>query len=626
MDGFLSYLAATTSPGVLTLALVLGAFGGLIAGLTPGVSGRAGLLLVTPVAIGMGPVAGAAFLVSFHSVVHTSGSVPAILLGAPTSAAEAATVIDGYAMTRKGEGARAIGAALAASVVGGIIGALLLLGLAPAALGAASYLGSPEIAAISILGLLSISALAGGSMAGGLITAAMGLVIATIGIDPITGTARFTGGFAQLGDGVSAAALVTGLFVVPELAARHANGAGPPAQTARSDFAAVMGGLIETLRYRWLLLRTSALSAVVGMAPGLGAAVAVWIAYGHARQTEPSEVPYGEGAIAGVIAPEAANNAKEGGALAPTLFFGVPGSSGMGILLAAFMVMGVEVGPRMLTNTPEFITLLGLTIIAANLIAAPMCLLLLPAMARFAAIRPQAIAPVALTAGVAASLLTEPGMATLLMVAAFSILGLVLKSADLPRAPLLLGFVLAPGIETGLVRAGMIQGWEALLRPGVLLIAAIGVLAMAVTIIGWARRRGSEAERVAQPARGLPLALLVLGLLGLVAVFGLSGAPVSARVLPAGAGAIALTAAGLLAWRLRKSDVATRKAETPFDWPLLGMLAAMLAVVPLSGAPLAAAGFVAAALVFQARVGWMAGVTTGLLTGAAVFGLERLMP
>jgi putative tricarboxylic transport membrane protein len=449
MSDFLGYLATAASPGALALALLLGAFGGLVAGLTPGVSGRAGLLLVTPVAIGMGPVAGAAFLIAFHSVVHTSGSVPAILLGAPTSAAEAATVIDGYAMTRKGEGGRAIGAALAASVVGGIIGALLLLALAPVALSAARYLGSPEIAAISILGLLSISALAGGSMAAGLLTASLGLVVAAIGLDPITGAARFTGGLAQLSDGISAAALVTGLFVVPELVARHTASTATPPAAADSDFRAVITGFRETLTHRWLLLRTSVISAVVGMAPGLGAAVAVWIAYGHARQTEPSVVPYGEGAIAGVIAPEAANNAKEGGSLAPTLFFGVPGSSGMGILLAAFMVMGVEVGPRMLTNTPEFVYLLGLTIIAANLIAAPMCLMLLRAMARFATIRPEVVAPVALTAGVTASLLTEPGVATLAMVAIFSLLGLLLKAGGLPRAPLLLGFVLAPGWRPG---------------------------------------------------------------------------------------------------------------------------------------------------------------------------------
>ena len=142
-------------------ALLAGTLAGLLAGLTPGVNGRAGLMLVTPIAVGFGPSAGAVFLIAFHSVVHTSGSVPAILLGTPTSSTEAATAVDGYAMTRRGEAARAIGATLSASAFGGLVGALFLFMAVPVALALITHIGTPEVAALSALGLLSMAALSG---------------------------------------------------------------------------------------------------------------------------------------------------------------------------------------------------------------------------------------------------------------------------------------------------------------------------------------------------------------------------------------------------------------------------------------------------------------------------------
>ena len=163
----------------------------------------------------------------------------------PTSVTEAATVIDGYAMTRKGEGARAIGITVGSSMVGGVIGALVLLGLAPVALAAARYFGAPEMAALSLLGLLSIAALSGGSMAGGLMSAALGVLIAAVGLDAFSGTTRFTFGSLELLDGVNAAAVVTGMFIVPEMVLRPTAGAAP-VRTA-TQLSAVWGGVLQAL-------------------------------------------------------------------------------------------------------------------------------------------------------------------------------------------------------------------------------------------------------------------------------------------------------------------------------------------------------------------------------------------
>lgn len=630
MSGFsalIDSLAATAPPEQLLLVILAGTALGLIAGLMPGVSGRTGLVLVTPLAIGMGPIAGAVFLVAFHSVIHTSGSVPAILLGTPTSAAEAATVIDGYAMTRKGEGARAIGASLAASAIGGVIGAVLLLMLAPAALSAVQHIGAPESAALSIFGLMSIAALSSGGMAGGVaggvLTACIGILLAAVGLDGFSETGRFTFDIVELTDGINVATLVTGLFVVPELLVRRTAALG--IESADIGKASVLRGFRETLRYRWLLLRTSLLGAVVGLVPGLGASVAVWLAYGHARQSHPSATPYGEGAIEGVIAPEAANNSKEGGSLVPTLFFGIPGSSGMGILLASFMLIGVEVGPRMLNNQPEFIYLMGLTNIVSNLIAVPICLLVLPLMARIALIRQELVAPVALAAAIAATWMTEPIGFTLLSILVLSALGLLLKLANLPRAPLLLGFVLGPAMEMGILRSSIIHGFGALSRPGVLLIAGIALICALPAVIRHFDRRCSPSAPP-PPADTSALLLPTVILLSLTmsaAAIGLRDVAPLSRLIPGSAIAVGLGAALIVLVQAIRQRASDRPSSLP-DYQLLALAIALVAGIWLIGAPAAAGLFVIASLLLLARLRPIIAVPVGLSVGIIVYLLETL--
>lgn len=612
-------------PGALLLALIAGTIGGLFAGLMPGVSGRVGLVLVTPLAVTMGPIAGAVFLVAFHSVIHTSGSVPAILIGAPTSSVEAATVIDGYPMTRKGEGPRAVGASLAASAVGGVIGAILLLLLAPIALTAARYIGAPESAALSLLGLLSIAALSSGGMtggiAGGIATACLGIIIASVGLDNFSNAGRFTFDLPVLSDGINVAVIVTGMFVIPELVI--ARGSPSVEQHTELGKSAVLDGFFEALRYRWLLLRTSLLGTGIGLIPGLGAGVAVWIAYGHARQSEPSKVAYGEGAIQGVIAPEAANNSKEGGALAPALFFGIPCSSGMGILLAAFMLIGVEIGPRMMMKNPEFVYLMGLTNIASNLIAVPICLVILPLMARLATLRIEAVAPVALAAGISATWLTEPILFTLITMLVFSALGLILKMANLPRAPLLLGFVLAPAIEQGMMRASMIQGMDSFTRPGVLVIVAVASALSAPALIRKYRRRDAPVQAFEPPNRALVPALAVIALVMLAGLFGLPDVPLLGRLKPGIAGAVGLVAIATIAWHMRSARGAWSIGSRP-DGALLALVIAMFAAIPFIGVAAAAAMFVILGMIWRAGVRAPWALLTGAPLGSVVYLLDNI--
>ncbi len=487
-------------------SMALGSVLGLLMGLIPGINGRIGLLLVIPFVLGIDPMVGAVFLVAMHAVIHTSSSIPAILFGTPTSAVEAATVVDGFQLVRKGQAGEAVGVLIMSSLGGGLIGAVGLLLLAPIFSIMISYIATPEIAALSCLGLLAISALSNCGLAIGFAVAALGILTSTIGLDAMTGSHRFVFGNLELWDGVNIAAVVAGLFAIPEMTAKADD---EPRNAPPTRFNNMTAGLFLTLKHYSLLIRSSIIGFVVGFIPGLGAGTAVWLAYGEARKTSVSEIPFGQGAIAGVIAPEAANNAKEGGALAPLLFLGIPGTTSMAILAGAFTTMGVEIGPRMLTTHPQLIATLAWTIVIANLIAVPICLAVTPTIARFAALRRKQVLPFALVASVAAAMMVDKGNAALFQIAVFSVIGLGLTVANVSRAPFLLGFVIGPLLEKTLIRSSMIYGWGGFMRPGVWVIIGLAIVFLLLS------RRKAESIAVSKPDQPLGgvTALLVIGLL-----------------------------------------------------------------------------------------------------------------
>jgi putative tricarboxylic transport membrane protein len=230
-------------------------------------------------------------------------------------------------------------------------------------------------------------------------------------------------------------------FRHPRVAARPAGRRCGWPGNAYSD---VVAGCRQTARNGWLVLRSSVLGIVVGFIPGLGASVAVWLAYGHASSTTRPDVPFGQGAIEGVIAPEAANNSKEGGAMLPTLLFAVPGTSSMGILLGAFALLGIEVGPGMVAHDPWIIQMAGWVILVANLLAFPICLAIAPFLTRLAALHRAMVVPFALMASTMAALAISPSAETLVQIVVFGALGTALAHLDWPRAPFVLGFVIGP--------------------------------------------------------------------------------------------------------------------------------------------------------------------------------------
>ena len=349
-------------------------------------------------------------------------------------------------MTEKGEGSRAIGAALTSSVAGGIVTVFFALAMVPLLLPVIMGIYSADMVFVILLGLLFVAVLAGRSVVKGLISGALGLLISFIGFQVVTGVSRFTFGSPFLYDGISLIPVALGLFAIPEII--------DLAVRAKDVF-----------RHWGLWLRSSIIGYIVGVIPGIGGDVAVFVAYGQAKQTAKHPERFGTGIVEGVIAPESANNAKEAGALLTTLALGIPGSASMALLLGAFVIVGLVPGPAMMTEHLDLSLTLFLVIIAANIIAAAICFLAAPHLLKIAIVPSRILAPLVIVIALVGVFASRQQFADVIITLVISGLGLALKKFGYSRPALLLAFVLGGLFEQYLYLALAASGPLFFLRP-----------------------------------------------------------------------------------------------------------------------------------------------------------------
>lgn len=464
-------------------AMLLGIGIGFVVGILPGIGGPATLAILVPFTFGMDAFQAFALLMGMMTVTGTSGDITAVLFGIPGETPSAATVVDGHPMARNGEAGRALGAVLTASLVGGLFGAFCLaLGIVlvrPLVLA----IGYAEFFMLGLAGITFMASLTGGAVVKGLAAGALGLALSMIGLDPIGGTQRFTFGQLFLWDGIGLLPMVLGLYAIPELI-DMARGNPTATEKAFSKLGGLRTGVHDTFRHIGLVLRCSAIGTYLGLIPGIGATVAAWVAYGHAAQTAKDPARFGKGAVEGVLAPGASNNATMCGALVPTIGFGVPATPGMAILLGALIVHGITPGPKMLTPESQggYLTLtffLVALIIAANVIAVVVSLLLLRQLARMATVRATLLIPFILLLIFIGSFAEKNAFPDLALTMIFGVLAWLMVELGWPRPPLILGVVLGPLIETNLFQAVAADGLNWMTRPGILFIAALIVLSFA---------------------------------------------------------------------------------------------------------------------------------------------------
>ena len=318
MDIFLDALPALGQAWGLILQpivfgyLVVGVMMGLAIGVFPGLGGIAGLSLLLPFMFGMDPILGLALMIGMVAVVPTSDTFASVLMGIPGSSASQATVLDGFPMAKRGQAARALSAAFASSLFGGLVGAAFLTVFILVARPVVLLFKSPELLMISIFGLSMVGILAGRVAIKGIVAAGLGMLIGTIGEGPFNGELRMSSyDFPYLTDGLKLVIVGLGIFAVPEIVALLRK------DRAISNTPALGGGWLDGIKdwwaNKWLSMRCSIIGVIVGVIPGLGGSVVDWIAYGHAVQSTPDKSNFGKGEIRGVVAPESSNNAKEGG-------------------------------------------------------------------------------------------------------------------------------------------------------------------------------------------------------------------------------------------------------------------------------------------------------------------------
>ena len=469
----------------ILLLCVIGVFVGLLLGVLPGLGGLTALALLLPFIYGMEPMAGLGFLLAAHAVVYTGGALTSIALGIPGSGPNAATVIDGYPMTRAGRGGVALGAAFAASGLGGIVGVIALVGLLPFLQPVVSHFGSPETFLFAVMGIIYVGVLGERSMARGLIAGGLGVFLALFGYDRLAGVPRFWLGIDYLLDGIRLVPLVLGLFAIPEILALGLGGTKAVHPDSRGDrFGQILRGLRATVTRPYLLVKSSLIGVFIGIIPGVGGDTAPFVSYASAKQTSATPEAYGSGCVEGVVAPEASNNAKEGGALVTTLALGIPGSAGMSVLLGGFLLLGLEPGPDFLANHMDLAVGLAIVLAFANLIAVVIMIAASPVLLRIAELRPQVLAPILAVLLVLGAYAYQNQPADVVATFVIGGLGCAMKYMGYSRPALVLGFVMAPLIETYLHISLQAYGMAFLLRPGALLL--LGLIIMGLS---WGRLR-----------------------------------------------------------------------------------------------------------------------------------------
>ncbi|MYJ95338.1 MAG: tripartite tricarboxylate transporter permease [Proteobacteria bacterium] len=494
--------------------LALGVMLGLAVGAFPGLGGIAGLAIMMPFLYGMDTVSALATLVGLVAVIPTSDTFTSVLMGIPGSSASQATVLDGFPLSQQGRAARALAAAFTASLMGGIVGAAILTGFVQVARPLILTFGSAELFMLALLGLSMVGVLSGASLIKGLAACGLGLIVGSIGGAPATGEFRMTFGIDYLYDGLPLVIVGIGLFAFPEITELLRR--NRPIAASRMPAADWFEGIRDVFRNWFLCLRCAGLGTLIGAIPGLGGTVVDWIAYGHVVQTAKDKSRFGKGDIRGVLAPESANNAKEGGGLVPTLLFGIPGSGAMAVFLGGMVLIGIEAGPAMVSSDLDLTYTIIWSLALANVLGAGSCMLLARPIARLTTIPFNLLAPFMIVVVSFAAYQATRQFMDLVALLAVGVLGVLLRRFGWSRPAFLIGFVLAPQAEGYLNLAVQFYGWGMLVRPGVLIILAITVISVWLGARGKGTRAqgaqpAADGSRKSQPARSVAPQLAFVG-------------------------------------------------------------------------------------------------------------------
>jgi putative tricarboxylic transport membrane protein len=479
----------------------LGTVLGTAVGVLPGLGTITGVAILIPATLGMNPTSALIMLAGIYYGAQYGGSTTAILMNLPGESTAVMTCIDGHQLARQGRAGQALGMAAIASFIAGTAGVVGLMLIAPTLAKVALTFGPPEYAALMILSLTTIGGLLGESVIKGLMTAVLGLMIGTVGIDTQSGVSRFTFGMPELLGGIGFLPVIIGLFGVAEVLENVEQGLRRESIGGRIH--RLLPGAAEWIAARMAIVRGTLVGFFLGTLPGVGATAATMIAYMAERRQSRTPERFGKGAIEGVAAPEAANNASATGAMVPLLTLGIPASGTAAVLLGALILNDVRPGPRLFETSPDLVWGVIASMYLGNVMLLILNLPLIGIWVRLVRIRYEILGPVTLFFAFIGVYATDTNPFDVYIMIVSGIVGYLLRKMRFPEGPLILGLVLGPLLEEQVRRSLTLSLGDPTIfvaRPisGAIIAAAATLLLLPLIAQGVRATRASKDRRVEQ--------------------------------------------------------------------------------------------------------------------------------
>ena len=449
-SGFLSALLEVLHPSFL-LMMAAGTVGGIIIGAMPGLTSVMGVTLLLPFTYGMDPAAGIALLLSISFGAIYGGSITAILISTPGTPASAATMIEGARFTERGEGGRAIGISTFASWCGGTISALVLIFVAPQLAKAALSFSAPEYCCLAVFGLTIIASISGKDMLKGVTAGLIGLLLSTIGLDPMTGFSRYSFGVVNLYSGIQTVPLMIGLFAISQVMVNLKDGVRQ--NSVRQKVTRVIPSWSDLKESLPVSVMCGFIGTFIGCIPAAGAGIAAWVSYDAAKKRSKHPEQFGTGCVEGIAAPEAGNNGDTSGALVPMLTLGVPGDATAAVLIGALTLQGLQPGPALFTEHMDIMNRIFASTLVANTLMLIFGLLLIRMFVKVIQLKPYILTPVIFVLCILGSYALRNNLFDVGIMLAAAFIGYFFIRLEIPIAPIVLALILGPMAESSLRRS-----------------------------------------------------------------------------------------------------------------------------------------------------------------------------
>jgi len=473
------------------LFMFLGIAGGMAIGALPGLTATMGVAILVPFTFSMPTIPSLLMLIGIYVGAIQGGSIPAVMIRTPGTPAAAATSFDGYPLSMSGQADKALSIALFASFIGGLIGTLILAVASPVISRFALMFGPAEYTTFGIFGLTMIVSISGKSLIKGFIVAAFGLLLSTVGMDPISGVMRFTFGSYQLVEGLSFIPVMIGLFAISEVISGFQNIAA--VERINFNVKRLLPKLSE-LKEIWVtLLRSSIIGSFVGSLPGAGGDIAAFISYNEAKRVSKHPENFGKGEINGIAAAESSNNAVCEGAMIPLLTLGIPGDSVTAVLIGAFLIKGLRPGPMLYAQEPMLVKTLIIGFLIANIFNYLIALGGARFFAKLVSIKRCYLLPAILLLCIVGSFGIRNSLFDIFVMLIFGVIGFVFQKNDYPLGPVVLSLILGPTIESNFRRALILSSNDASIfvtRPISLIFIILAVVSVLTSLLLLKKKTG----------------------------------------------------------------------------------------------------------------------------------------